>query len=286
VKHLLMRSGEKIVADEYVSAMPVDVFKRMIPEKWSTMPYFRQFDNLEGIPVISLHLWFDSKLSGIDHLCFSRSPLLSVYADMSRSCKEYRDDERSVLQLVFAPCSPLAGGNTNWIRKSDKEIIDSTMGELARLFPLEIAKDDNWPATKNQGAEGKARLRKFTVVKVPRSVYAAIPGRNKYRPSQATPIPNFSLAGCWTSQKFLGSMEGAVFAGKLAAEAIADRTIDGITKPIKEVQQHVISSCEGIKEKAPPGIKGEGAIAFGGGASFTDDNVKLLEEVDSAQFAN
>ena len=34
-------------------------------------------------------------------------------------------------------------------------------------------------------------------------------GRNKYRLAQKTPIPNFTLAGDWTSQKFLGSMEGA-----------------------------------------------------------------------------
>ena len=46
-------------------------------------------------------------------------------------------------------------------------------------------------------------------MRTPRSVYAAIPGRNKFRPSQRTPIPNFTLAGDWTSQKFLGSMEGA-----------------------------------------------------------------------------
>ena len=110
----------------------------------------------------------------------------------------------------------------------------------------------------------QAKLRKYAVVKTPRSVYAAIPGRNKYRPSQErrhlsgcarppnmaaarslscaasyisvicnhrrtryichlsssqeTPIENLVLAGDWTSQKFLGSMEGAVLAGKLAAE--------------------------------------------------------------------
>ena len=54
-----------------------------------------------------------------------------------------------------------------------------------------------------------AVLLKHAVVKTPRSVYAAIPGRNKYRPSQATPISNFTLAGDWTSQKFLGSMVGS-----------------------------------------------------------------------------
>jgi 15-cis-phytoene desaturase len=62
VNHLLMRSGEKIEADEYISAMPVDIVKRMIPKKWQQMPYFRQFDELEGIPVINLHMWFDRKL--------------------------------------------------------------------------------------------------------------------------------------------------------------------------------------------------------------------------------
>lgn len=284
VDYLLMRSGEKVVADEYVSAMPVDIVKRMIPEKWQNMPYFRQFDELEGIPVINLHLWFDRKLKAVDHLCFSRSPLLSVYADMSVTCKEYYDTERSMLELVFAPCSPLAGGNVNWMSKSDEEIIDATMGELARLFPTEIANDETWPATSKQGPQGQAKLRKYAVVKVPRSVYAAIPGRNKYRPSQRTPIPNFTMAGDWTSQKYLGSMEGAVFGGKLAAEVIAKKVKGMELGPIKEVQPHIVSAAADYKPKAPLGVKGEGAIAFGGGAVLRKENEALLREVDPSQF--
>ena len=31
--------------------------------------------------------WFDRKLTTVDHLLFSRSDLLSVYADMSTCCK-------------------------------------------------------------------------------------------------------------------------------------------------------------------------------------------------------
>jgi 15-cis-phytoene desaturase len=76
-----------------VSAMPVDIMKRYVPEAWQPNPFFRQFDELEGIPVINIHLWFDRKLANVDHLCFSRSPLLSVYADMSTTCKEYHDDK-------------------------------------------------------------------------------------------------------------------------------------------------------------------------------------------------
>lgn len=40
------------------------------------------------------------------------------------------------------------------------------------------------------------------------------------RPTQKTPIPNFYLAGDFTKQKYLASMEGAIYSGKLAAEQI------------------------------------------------------------------
>lgn len=284
INHLLLRSGEQVVADEYVSAMPVDIVKRMLPTKWQTMPYFRQLDELEGIPVINLHMWFDRKLKAVDHLCFSRSPLLSVYADMSVTCKEYADTEKSMLELVFAPCSPLAGGNVNWIGKSDEEIIDATMGELARLFPTELANDDKWPATSKQGPNGQAKLLKYSVVKVPRSVYAAIPGRNKYRPSQTSPVPRFTMAGDFTSQKFLGSMEGAMLAGKLAAEVVSNRAIGNIDKPIKEIQQHIVNTAASFVPKAPMGVKGEGAIAFGGGYTVGKKEEALLRETDPAQY--
>mmetsp|Transcript_19602 Transcript_19602/g.52888 ORF Transcript_19602/g.52888 Transcript_19602/m.52888 type:complete len:658 (-) Transcript_19602:423-2396(-) len=283
VTGLRMRSGELVVADEYISAMPVDVVKRMVPEAWSTMPYFKQLDNLEGIPVINLHMWFDRKLKNVDHLCFSRSPLLSVYADMSTTCKEYYDEEKSMLELVFAPCSPIAGSDVNWIAKSDEEIIDATMGELARLFPTEIAADEKWPTTLSQGPEGQARLRKFAVVKTPRSVYAAIPGRNKYRPSQESPIDNFSMCGCFTSQKFLGSMEGAVLAGKLAAEVVASRAAGMPTQGVKAVQDHVSEEAAKVQPKKPIGIKGDSPIAFGGGQSFSSKAEEELKTFDPEQ---
>ena len=126
----------------------------------------------------------------------------------------------------------------------DPSRLRARLGELARLFPTEIANDERWPATSKQGPNGQARLRKFAVVKVPRSVYAAIPGRNKYRPSQETPIPRFTMAGDWTSQKFLGSMEGAVLGGKLAAEVIADRAAGKPTKGLKPVQPDIVAAAE------------------------------------------
>ncbi|MFM7366938.1 MAG: FAD-dependent oxidoreductase, partial [Sphaerospermopsis kisseleviana] len=69
--------------------------------------------------------------------------------------------------------------------------------------------------------DNPAKLLKSHVVKTPRSVYTATPGRQQYRPDQKTPIANFFLSGSYTMQRYLGSMEGAVLSGKLTAQAIS-----------------------------------------------------------------
>jgi 15-cis-phytoene desaturase len=205
VEKLILRgldgaADREIQADAYVSAMPVDVIKTLMPTVWHEIPYFQKLDELEGVPVINVQIWFDRKLTNIDHTLFSRSPLLSVYADMSNTCKEYEDPDKSMLELVVAPAAA-------WIDKSDAEILDATLKELEKLFP------DHLPTP--------AKVRKSHVVKTPRSIYTATPGREAFRPVQTSPIANFFLAGSYTAQPFFGSMEGAVLSGKLAAQAIA-----------------------------------------------------------------
>lgn len=207
VKGFLLRGlngaeDEVLTADLYVSAMPVDTLKVMLPEPWKQIECFQKLEGLEGVPVINLHLWFDRKLTDIDQLLFSRSPLLSVYADMSNTCREYANPDRSMLELVLAPAK-------DWISKSDEEIVAATVSELEKLFPQHF------------GVENPARLLKYHVVKTPRSVYKATPGRQQYRPSQTTPIANFYLTGDYTMQRYLASMEGAVLSGKLTSQEIA-----------------------------------------------------------------
>ena len=74
--------------------------------------------------------------------------------------------------LVFAPAK-------DWIGRSDEDIIDATLQELKKLFPMHFTGDN------------QAKLRKFKVVKTPLSVYKAVPGCQELRPSQKTPISNF-----------------------------------------------------------------------------------------------
>ena len=55
-----------------------------------------------------------------------------------------------MLELVFAPAE-------EWISRSDEDIIQATMAELAKLFPNEISAD-----------QSKAKILKYHVVKTPR----------------------------------------------------------------------------------------------------------------------
>jgi 15-cis-phytoene desaturase len=105
VDHLVMAGGEEVRADAYVSAVPVDALKLLLPDQWKPLPMFADTQKLEGVPVINVHLWFDRKLTTCDNLLFSRSKLLSVYADMSTTCKEYQDDNRSMLEYVHLAAS-------------------------------------------------------------------------------------------------------------------------------------------------------------------------------------
>mmetsp|Transcript_53663 Transcript_53663/g.123422 ORF Transcript_53663/g.123422 Transcript_53663/m.123422 type:complete len:101 (-) Transcript_53663:302-604(-) len=79
-------------------------------------------------------------------------------------------------------------------------------------------------------------------------------------------------------------MEGAVLAGKLAAEVVSDRASGNPTKGLKEVQPDVVAAAETFVPKEPPGVKGQGAIAFGGGAVLSKAGMDYLREVDAVQF--
>ncbi|EFJ10018.1 hypothetical protein SELMODRAFT_269459 [Selaginella moellendorffii] len=215
VKHFALTDGSIVEGDVYVSAMPVDILKLLLPESWKEMPYFKKLSKLVGVPVINVHIWFDRKLKNTyDHLLFSRSPLLSVYADMSTTCKEYADPNKSMLELVFAPAD-------KWIARSEEDILDATMLELAKLFPDEIAADGS-----------KAKVLKYHIVKTPRSVYKTVPDCEPCRPLQRSPLRGFYLAGDFTKQKYLASMEGAVLSGKLCAMSIVQDSNSGALLPV------------------------------------------------------
>ena len=127
--------------------------------------------------------------------------------------KEYNIKPKKKLGQNFLHDKNIISSIINNVNVKDEDIIEATMKELEKLFPPHFI------------GENKTNLRKYKVVKTPLSVYKSVPGCQKLRPDQETCISNFFLAGDYTMQRYLASMEGAVLSGKLCADKVNKSTV-------------------------------------------------------------
>ncbi len=189
--------GSVLEADLVISAMPVHSLRKVMSDSMREFAVLDNLKHLKGQPVITVQLYFDNMVTDVDNLIFSAGTHISVYADLARVAPDYHKGEGSIIELVVAPAEDL-------IRRSDAEIIEAVMHEFTTLHP----------------AASMQNLRKSHVIRIPNSVYAARPGVEKYRPDQATPIPNFFLAGDYTQQEFMASIEGSIRSARRTVERI------------------------------------------------------------------
>jgi zeta-carotene desaturase len=215
--------GDIVVkADAYLAACDVPGIQRMIPETWRRWPLFDNLYKLEAVPVATVQLRYDGwvtelgdsaleeaarrdveRPAGLDNLLYTADADFSCFADLAlASPVDYRKDGvGSLLQCVLTPGDP-------WIPKKTEEIVAATDEQVRRLFP----------------SARNLKLVWSNVVKLAQSLYREAPGMEPYRPDQATPVGNFFLAGSYTKQDYIDSMEGATMSGRLAAAAILGTT--------------------------------------------------------------
>jgi zeta-carotene desaturase len=136
---------------------------------------------------------------GLNNLLYTADADFSCFADLAlASPEDYRKPgEGSLLQCVLTPGDP-------WIPKSVSDIVAHTDAQVRKLFPSAQHLNLTWS----------------NVVKLAQSLYREAPGMEPYRPDQRTPVSNFFLAGSYTRQDYIDSMEGATMSGHLAAAAI------------------------------------------------------------------
>lgn len=201
VTGFLMEDGSTVTGDAYVSAMPVHNLWKTLPPQMRAMEPFSGLRHLHGVPVMTVQLYFDRPVTGVNNLIFSSRSHISVYAELGQICPDFKEklNGRSMVELVVAPAA-------EWYKLSDEALTAHVMEEFTDRHPV----------------AAQARLLKSTVVRIPQSVYRARPGMDRYRPDQATTVPNFFLCGDYTKQDYLASMEGAVLSGKRLANRIEE----------------------------------------------------------------
>ncbi|MBE9046526.1 9,9'-di-cis-zeta-carotene desaturase [Pleurocapsales cyanobacterium LEGE 10410] len=205
---------ETIRADAYVCACDVPGIKKIIPSQWRKWSEFDNIYKLNAVPVATVQLRFDGWVTelndaenrqqleqavGIDNLLYTPDADFSCFADLALASPGdyYKPGEGSLLQLVLTPGDP-------FIREKNETIAHHVLEQVRQLFPSARELNMTW----------------YSVVKLAESLYREAPGMDPYRPPQQTPVDNFFLAGSYTQQDYIDSMEGATLSGKQAATAI------------------------------------------------------------------
>jgi zeta-carotene desaturase len=207
-------SEETITADKYLAACDVPGIQRLLPSEWRSIPAFDRIYNLEGVPVATVQLRFDGwvtelrdtaaakqvdRPTGIDNLLYSADADFSCFADLALTSPKdyYREGQGSLLQCVLTP-------GDKFIPMKNEDIVAHTLAQVHELFPSSREMNMTWSS----------------VVKLAQSLYREAPGKDPDRPAQKTPVANFFLAGSYTQQDYIDSMEGATISGMQAAQVI------------------------------------------------------------------
>lgn len=205
-----------VKADAYVAACDVPGIKRLIPSDWRKWEFFDNIYKLVGVPVVTVQLRFNgwvteleniersrqlSQAAGLDNLLYTPDADYSCFADLAITSPEdyYRPDQGSLLQVVLTPGDP-------YMPLPNEEIVDRVHKQTLALFPSAEGLEVTWS----------------NVVKIGQSLYREAPGVDPFRPDQKTPLKNFFLAGSYTKQDYIDSMEGATLSGRQTSAYICD----------------------------------------------------------------
>lgn len=235
-------TNKKIVkADAYVAACDVPGIKRLIPSQWREWDLFENVYKLVGVPVVTVQLRYNGWVTelqdleksrqlkravGLDNLLYTPDADFSCFADLALTSPEdyYIEGQGSLIQAVLTPGDP-------YMPLPNDEIIDRVQKQVLDLFPSSQGLEVLWSS----------------LVKIGQSLYREAPGKDPFRPDQKTPVKNFFLAGSYTKQDYIDSMEGATLSGRQAAAYICDagEELAALGKKIAAVHAEQVQISEG-----------------------------------------
>ncbi|CAI9102537.1 OLC1v1000823C1 [Oldenlandia corymbosa var. corymbosa] len=247
VTGLLMSKAteRKIVkADVYVAACDVPGIKRLLPRNWREWEFFDNIYELVGVPVVTVQLRYNGwvtelqdlersrqlrRAAGLDNLLYTPDADFSCFADLAIASPEdyYIEGQGSLLQCVLTPGDP-------YMPLPNDEIINRVSKQVLALFPSSQGLEVTWSS----------------VVKIGQSLYREGPGKDPFRPDQKTPVKNFFLAGSYTKQDYIDSMEGATLSGRQASAYICDAGEDlvRIRKKLDAAESNKIAEAASTSE--------------------------------------
>lgn len=193
-----LESGELIRSDAVVVALPPSALLAVLPPEHDDAGFFAPAASIETAPIVGVHIWYDRPVLEDRFVAVLESPLQWVFNVTRMHEKETEPDGQG--QHIAISLS----GAWQWKDRPKGELREIFVAEMARVFP----------------EAANAEVTRFITVKMLDATFRVVPGAERYRLPQETPVPGLFLAGDWTRTGWPSTMESAVRSGNLAAEAV------------------------------------------------------------------
>ncbi len=169
--------------------------RRLIKTQWGDHEGFKSFFEIESQPAVSLQIELDKPALDTDRVILAPGTSLAAFAEQSHTTFP---DSKGRLSIILA---------------DPAKHLYTPQAELLKIVLADLEK---------------------VGVKVPKVIdyrkvahhedfYKLSPGTEAKRPLQKTPVKGLYLAGDYTKQPLMATMEGAVISGRLAADAVLGR---------------------------------------------------------------
>ena len=186
-----------IPANRVVLAVPLDSAQQLLREAVGPQDWLQPMLQLGTHSAVTIQFELTAPLLDSDRTHFSPTGLC-CFAEQSRTT--FRHVPGRLSAILYPP--------ERFLDVPDEAVAEHAYQEAASLgLPL------------------REQATRFRVVRHAHDFYRLAPGSEALRPTQETPIRGLALAGDYTKQAFLASMEGAALAGRLAADAVLDSTV-------------------------------------------------------------
>ncbi|MDP9175280.1 MAG: hydroxysqualene dehydroxylase HpnE [Planctomycetota bacterium] len=188
-----LSTGEMIDADAVILAVNYQSLEKFVPtELYKQDSRFSRLSELQSVPILGAHLWFDRPILTAPHAALMTTPLQWLF-------RKPGENGRAVHGVISAA--------RDWVGRPREECLEIFERQIRRTIPA---------------ARG-AKLQRGVIVVEKRATFSPLPGVDRLRPSQSPPregIAGLFLAGDYTQTGWPATMEGAVRSGYLAAEGL------------------------------------------------------------------
>lgn len=187
-------SGEFYEADAVVLAASLQGAKEIVTRSFKDPDdNFEKLLKLPTMPAVTFQMELSKPSMSIDHTTFGPLTSLASFAEQSRTT--FRSSPGRLSVILTPP--------EDFIAMDPKDILKIVVDDAARL-----------------GIELKGKVKRYHKVSLPHDFYSLAPGSEALRPGQGTTVKGLALAGDYTKQKHLATMEGAVVSGHRAVSLI------------------------------------------------------------------